>query len=384
MEIKLYFRMVQRGWWLIILTAMVGLSVSLGLSYLATPQYEASARFILSPSSSITSKNDVVDSLDTLDRPSIAATYAEIINSNRIFLSACNLIGQDPVEISKSYTIQAVVLPESSVLALSVSGPDPQLATSLANAIGQETISFTRSLNQAYDLNVLDTAAMPEIPFSPQPVRDSIVGFVLGIAAGVILAVLSEQIQVPIEVYRNRLRIDSDTGVFNKKYFLSLLEDVVGLSVNNQLSIGILVLNGLSDYLGTLPAAGFQSLLLNVTEILHRELRGNDTIGRWNEISFSLLLPNTSGPAANRTFNRVYQALAQPIDLPSYGVTVNLDPHIGGAVYSNSITSKELLEKSQNSLEQARRDDANPVYVWGMKTPFWVQGEEEKQISNEN
>ena len=95
--------MLQRGWWLILLTALVGLSVALGLSYLAIPQYETTARFILSPSSSITSGNDVVNSLDTLDRPSIAATYAEVINSNRIFLSTCKLLNQDPISISKTY-----------------------------------------------------------------------------------------------------------------------------------------------------------------------------------------------------------------------------------------------------------------------------------------
>ncbi len=378
MEIKLYFRMLQRGWWIILLTAMVGLSVSLALSYVAIPQYEASALYILSPASSITSKNDVVDSLDTLDRPSIAATYAEILNSNRIFISACNLLGQDPTAIAKDYTIQTVVLPESSVLSLAVKGPDPQLVTSLANATGQEAISFSRSLNQAYELHILDSAILPIAPFSPQPLRDSVVGFVLGLAAGVVLAVLSEQIRVPIEVYRNRLRVDSDTGVFNQKYFSRLVEEEVGDSPDNELSVGIVELNGLADFLGTLPSAGVHALLSKVTTILRLELRGNDVIGRWNEISFSLLLPTTTGVAAHRTFDRVYQALAEPIHLSAYGVTVNLDPHIGGAVYSKSITSKELIEKSESSLERARRGDAEPVYVWEFKSPFWVQDKVEK------
>ena len=378
MEIKLYFRMLQRGWWIILLTAMVGLSASLALSYLAVPQYETSVLFILSPSSALTSQNDIVDSLDTLDRPSIAATYAEIINSKRIFFNACSLIGQDPVVIAKNYTIRTVVLPESSVLALSVTGPDPLLATSLANATGQEAISFARSLNQAYELNVLDSAMTPDMPFSPQPIRDSIVGFVLGLSAGVVLAVLSEQIRVPMEAYRNRLRIDSDTGVFHLKYFSRLVEEEVGLSSGGELSIGIVELNGLSDLLGTLPSAGLQTILLKVTKILRRELRGNDSIGRWSEIGFSLLLPTTPGTAANRTFDRVYQALGETIHLSAYGVTVNLDPHIGGAVYSNSITSQELLEKAQSSLEQARRGDAEPVYVWELENPFWVQDDVEE------
>ncbi len=373
MEIKLYFRMLQRGWWIILLTAMVGLSASLVFSYVAVPQYEASSLYILSPAASITSKNDVVDSLDTLDRPSIAATYAEILNSNRIFISACNLIGQDPVAIAKDYSVQTVVLPESSVLSLSVKGPSPQMVTALANATGQEAISFSRSLNQAYEMNILDSAVVPEAPFSPQPLRDSVVGFVLGLAAGMVLAVLSEQIRVPIEVYRNRLRMDSDTGVFNRKYFSRLVDEEVGEGHEDELSIGIVELNGLADFLGTLPAAGVNALLAKVTKILQRELRGNDVIGRWNEISFSLLLPTTPGSAAHRTFDRVYQALEQPIRLAAYGVTVKLDPRIGGAVYSNSITSNELIEKAQSSLERARHGDPERVYVWEFQNPFWVE-----------
>jgi hypothetical protein len=87
------------------------------------------------------------------------------------------------------------------------------------------------------------------------------------------------------------------------------------------------------------------------------------------------MLPTTDGPASNRTFNRIYQALLEPIELASYGVTVQLDPHIGGAIYSNNISAHELLEKVQSSLEQARRDSVKPIYVWEMKSPFWIQAE---------
>jgi len=52
-----------------------------------------------------------------------------------------------------------------------------------------------------------------------------------------------------------------------------------------------------------------------------------------------------------------------------------LDPHLGGAIYSNNIGAWELLEKAQSSLEQARRDSVKPIYVWEMKNPFWIQAE---------
>ena len=135
-------------------------------------------------------------------------------------------------------------------------------------------------------------------------------------------------------------------------------------------------LNGLLEYIDTLPPAGLQKVLQKVTDILRKELRGNDTIGRWKENSFIVMLPATSGAAATRIFKRIYQALLPTIDLSQYGVAVNLDPHLGGAEYSNGISSQELLDKVETALEQARRDEANPVYIWEMRNPFWVQGEQ--------
>ena len=375
MEVKLYFRMLQRNWWLILLTAVVALTVSLTISYLATPQFSAVARFIIVPSSSLTSGADVVRSLDTLDRRSVVATYAEVMNSSRILENAANFLNLDAAIILKDYSIQAVDLPDSSVLELTVSGPNPQLAAQLANAIGFQSITFTRSLNLIYELNFLDTAVPPELPFSPEPLRDGAVAVFLGLAVGAILAVVSEQIRVPIEAYRQRLRMDNETGIYNANYFSRLLEQEVDHNPDDILSISLVELNGLSDFLETLPPAGLQSLLGKVTDILRRELRGNDIIARWNEITFAVMLPTTDGPASNRTFNRIHQALLEPIDLTSYGVTVQLDPHIGGAIYSNKISAWELLEKAQSSLEQARRDSVKPIYVWEMNSPFWIQTE---------
>ena len=378
MEIKLYFRMLQKNWWLILLTAMTALTVSLAISYAAVPQYRSIARFIIIPSSTLTSGADVVRSLDTLDRRSVVATYAEVMNSSRILEGSADFLGLDVNTIIKDYQIQAVDLPDSSVLELTVSGPNPELAAQLANAIGFQSITFTRSLNLIYELNFLDTAIPAELPFSPEPLRDGLVALLLGIGIGGVLAVLSEQIRVPIEAYRQRSRIDSVTGTYNANYFSRLLEQELANNPDDVLSIGIVELNGLSDYLGTLPPAGLESLLVKVKEILRRELRGNDIIGRWDEVSFSVMLPTTDGPAASRTFDRIYQALLEPMDLSAYGVTVNLDPHIGGAVYSNTITARELLAKAQTSLEQSRRFSVKPIYVWEMKSPFWVQADAEK------
>jgi len=372
MEIKLYFQMLKNNWWFILLTALVALSTSLTVSYVSIPQYNAVARFIIIPSASLTDGRDVVDSLDTLDRRSVVANYAEVMNSSRIFDSASELLGLDPIALTEDYKIQAVDLPDSSVLELTVSGPDPVLTAKLANAIGYQAIAFSRSLNLIYELSVLDTAVPAEYPVSPVPLRDGAVAVVLGLAIGAVLAVLSEQIRSPVDAYRQRSRIDSTTGLYNAKYFTRILSDELSKSPENPLTIGIVELSSLSDYFDTLPPAGLHSLLVKVTETLQRELRGNDVIARWNETSFIIMLPSTEGSAASRTFDRIYQALVQPFVLSAYGASVNLDPHVGGAIYSNMLSGQELLEKAQNSLEQSHRSNVKPVNVWELKNPFWA------------
>ena len=372
MEIRLYFQMMQRGWWVIVLSALIALASSLGISYLAIPQYQAVSRFIVSPGAALSSGRDVLSSLDTLDRRSVVATYAEIMNSRRILTETVTSLGMTESD-AEEYSIQAVELPDAFVLELSVSGPNPKIASDLANTIGFETIRFANDLHQVYDINILDLAVPPEKPVSPQPLRDAGVATFLGLVAGIVLAVLSEQMRIPLEMYRKRLRVDGVTGVYNKRYFLELLEDEVRQNSQGTLSIGIIELTGFRDLLETLPIGTSQAMLKEITGAFQKELRGNDIIGRWNEYSFVTMLPTTAGSAANRIFDRVFQHLTNGNGHKLFDADVRLDPHIGGAEYNPAITAQELVNMAQTALEKARADATRPIYVSDIKSPFWIQ-----------
>jgi len=271
------------------------------------------------------------------------------------------------------YTYESVVLPGSSVLELTVKGPDPQMAADIANAIGNQTINFTRHLNQVINLDFLDQAEPSAIPYSPKPLQNAGLAIALGLVGGIGLVVVSDQLRVSLETFRQRVNFDNETGVYTKKYFSRLVEDELAQRPEDVLSIGIVELNGLRDIADTFPLAALQRILQRVTESLRKELRGNDIIGRWNEISFIVMLPNTPGMAANRIFERIFQSLSEAINLDQFNMVVKLDAHIGGAEYGNHITVQELFEKTNSALEQARRDKEVPVYVWEMKSPFWGQ-----------
>jgi diguanylate cyclase (GGDEF)-like protein len=373
MESNLYFQMLKRGWWLIALTALIALTTALGISFLQTPQYEVVARFIISPGNLEESNpNTILNSLNTINNESVMATYAEVMNSNRIYYDTMAYLQLQPEDVAE-YSYESVVLPGSSILELSVKGPDPKVAADIANAIGNQTVSFTRRLNQVINLDFLDMAQPSSVPYSPQPLTNAGLATVLGLMAGVGLVIVRDQLRASLETFRQRVNLDNETGVYTKKYFSRLVEDELAQHPEDVLSIGIVELNGLRDVTDTFPLAALQRILQRVTESLRKELRGNDIIGRWNEISFIVMLPNTPGMAANRIFERIFQALSEAVILDQFNMVVKLNARIGGAEYNNLITAHELFEKTNSALEQARRDNEVPVYVWEMKNPFWGQ-----------
>jgi len=374
MEIKLYLRMLQKGWWIILLVALVAVASSLVISFLTPPLYSATARFIITPSPSLKTSVEVINSLNTLDRASVVATYVEVMNSDKILADSIAFINVSS-DLIKDYTVQAVALPSSSVLELTVTGPDPKLAAELSNAIGQQTIVFSNNINFILSISFLDTATQPITPISPRPLSDAGIALMLGLVAGASLAVVSEQIRIPLETFRQRSRLDSVTGVYNERYFRQLVESEIAKDVDGELSVGIVELSGLKDLMESLPPSGYQYLLNTVTSILKKELRGNDIIGRWNDISFCVMLPATPSVAAKRTYDRIYQSLLQEIKLAAFDVEVFLDPHIGGAVYSNAITAPELFTKAESSLKQAFSSTQTGVFLWELNTPFWVERE---------
>jgi diguanylate cyclase (GGDEF)-like protein len=374
MEIRLYLQILRRGWWIIALTTLTALTAALAVTYFVTPQYQATASFIVTPGSALVSRSDVLNGLDTLDRQSVISTYAEVMSSARIYNDALALLKVQPADL-EAYTYETSVVENSSILELKVGGPYPQLAAKLANAIGSRTIDFTRQINQVFTVDFLDAAAAPIEPVSPKPLLNAGFSLALGLIIGAVLAILMEQLRIPLETVRQRLHFDEITGVYKGKYFSRLLDEELAQHPGSALSVGLVELNGIRDLTETLPIAGMQSILQKTTDILRKELRGNDVIGRWSDNSFIIMLPNTAGMAAKSIFIRIFQALSQPVRLEQLNMMIELDARIGGAEYSNDISIQELFEKVDTALEQARRAQANadPVYVWELKNPFWTQ-----------
>jgi capsular polysaccharide biosynthesis protein len=350
MELRIYLRMLQRGWWLILLTALVALFIALLSAFLTVPIYRTTARFVVNPNPSLVASQDAITSLEALDKRSIISTYAEFINSERILQETYTELKLTPAAALK-YTRTTVVLPDANILELSVTGPDQGMVANIANSLGQRAINYIHGIYQVYEISLLDPAIVPSIPERPQPVRDGILALVLGLVIGVVLAIVREQLVLPLDAYRQRQMTDRISSAFSHRYLRHRLDQEISDNPNGVLSFGLVRLGGLYDLADALPQPVLQNVLTDVTEVLRKELRGNDMVARWADLTFAMLLPATGDVAAGRTLERIRNALQAPFELEPGGDTIQLAPQTSVVTHNSGENATQLVQRAEAALE---------------------------------
>ncbi len=182
------WHILRRGWWLILVGALAAAASAYAIANASPRVYRSTARYIVSPNLDDAEDADLFRrSLDTLERPSIIATYVEVFKSQRIWVAARESLDLSPSDVL-DYRLVAVSLPEANVIEIAVEGGDPARARDLVNAVGREGTALVRDLYVLYDVTLLDGPGVPGAALRPQPLRDAAVAAVLGAVAGFGLA----------------------------------------------------------------------------------------------------------------------------------------------------------------------------------------------------
>ena len=191
MDLKTTLSALRTGWHLLVVGAVIAAMAAVAFDRTATPVYEATASYVVSPGGDIAA-DDVARGVDTLDSSrsrSIMATLTEIAASNAVLTEAFSTLDIDS-ELSGSYTVQSIVIPEANVMETIVTGPDPQLAAALASAIGEIGGARFVDLYRIYDVVVLDGATIPTNPSNPGLSQMLVIAIAIGLMAGAGAALL--------------------------------------------------------------------------------------------------------------------------------------------------------------------------------------------------
>lgn len=347
-----YIELLQSNWRPIAIVTLLACVLSVLISLTATPIYRATTSFIIFPNENLTSSRDVVSSLDTLEKRSVISTYAEILSSERVYANMQAAMGAGSFG---SYQRTITIQPESNIFFLHVDGPDPVMASLIANQIGAQGISLIKSIYQIFDISVLDEASLPTVPISPRPVRELLYFFVGGLLLGIFLVIMNYQIRRPISAIRERMNTDPESGAYKHEYFSNLVERRLAEFPTAPLSLGLIELESLKEFANALPNVVLSDLLHNVTEILKKQLRGNDAVGRWNEASFAVMLPETPPKPAARTLIRIREALIAPMEESSRLYKIQLKPSVGLTAREADETLSQLFANLEFALEKANQ-----------------------------
>src|SRR5512133_1176977 len=280
---------VLYGWRILIIFTAAFWLIYLAWSITTTPLYRATAKFLVYPNANLTSSRDVVSSLDTLDKRSVSATYADILDSNRVYQETVDRLKIDPAVLN-SVHVYGEVQTDTNILALHVEGPDPKMVTLLANNIGQNGISYIKSIYQVFDIAFLDLALEPKTPFQPRPLIDGLIAAGIGLLVGLVFVIAREFMRGTLENLRERSITDKQSLAYTKKHMIHSLSLELQKKKEEPLAFGLIQLTGLDDLSDGLPEGIATDILQTVVQKLHDLLRGHDLVARWDNLDFSVML----------------------------------------------------------------------------------------------
>lgn len=356
-RLNMYMQALRRNWWIVLVTAVAAVLAVLILDFATQPVYRTRLQLLVVPNMAEFEGRDLIYSLNTLGQRSIAATYVEVVNSNRIRREAIASANPEP-GTGNNYHIRAVALPEANVIEVTAEGPDPDVTAAMATAAAESTIQYVNSTYDIYRIELLDPATVPLSPISPTPWQDATLALIAGLVLGCVLAVLRDQMRQPLtEVLQQWNAQDHASTTYTRSYLLHRLSQL--LAGETALGVGIVRLEGLYDLY--LPPSVNKDLLRRVVARMREELRGRDLIGRWDDASFAIVLPHLHTLEDVRArLDALQGVLAQPVEIYPGGEVVNLSPRIGAVLNQQEDTTAALIERLETAVSRASKNGHEP------------------------
>lgn len=181
-----YGRWLRAGLWIVPLVLALAVGTASVVTSRQTPTYRSSATLVLVPSAAIPDGPELLRSLETLERRTVIATFAQIPSTERIRGAAARDVVLQPDSLGY-YLSQAFVIPNTNIIRVEVEGPDPARTAAFANALATTTAAEAKAMYRVFEMTPLAAAVRPTVPVAPNPRRAialaAILGLFLGIAA---------------------------------------------------------------------------------------------------------------------------------------------------------------------------------------------------------
>lgn len=195
MELREYLHVARRHWLLIIATIAVSVAVAVTITNHATKQYASTARIFVSTSPS-TSADAYQGGLFSELR---VTSYVDLLTGLELSQRVIDQLGLHLTPQQLASRITASVVPDTVVLRVSVTDPDPAQAQRINEGVVSQLQAFVAELETPpgktvplLKATVVDPPDLNTNAVSPRPLRNTALGLLIGLLLGLALALLRE------------------------------------------------------------------------------------------------------------------------------------------------------------------------------------------------
>jgi capsular exopolysaccharide synthesis family protein len=189
MELPEVWAAFRAGWWLLVISLLLGAGVAFGVSHVQTPLYQSSTQMFVSATSSRTAS-------DALDGSQLAqqrvSSYAALLTGPDLAARVIDRLGLSMTPHELSQEITATVASGTVLIDIVVTDPSAQRAQQIADAVGKDFPAIIARLETSpgggtspVKATVTYPPTLPDAPSSPKILRNLAIGGALGLLLGV-------------------------------------------------------------------------------------------------------------------------------------------------------------------------------------------------------
>ena len=200
MELQDYLQVVRKRWRVIVAVTLVMVGLAAVATLAADKVYESRTQFFVSTTGSDDSGALLQGSTFTQQR---VKSYAQLLTTPRILAPVAAAVG---VEGDLASQVTATTPPDTVLIDVAVRSTDPAQAQAMGEAIAKEFPAAVSELESPagkaaspVKVTVVRPPTTPESPVSPKPLRNLLLGAVLGLMLGLGAALVRETLDKTVK-----------------------------------------------------------------------------------------------------------------------------------------------------------------------------------------
>lgn len=199
-DLQRLFNVLMKKAWIVAVAAVVcAVLTFVGTFLFITPKYEASAMFYVNNNSlSLGETTLSITSSDISASKSLVNSYIVILGTRETLVDVIDYAGVNRTYSQLKKMIAAEAVSSTEIFRVTVTSPDPQEAENIADAIAYVLPKRIGSIIEGTSAKVVDAAVLPTQSTSPNYTKNTVIGFVAGLALAALLIVLKELLDISI------------------------------------------------------------------------------------------------------------------------------------------------------------------------------------------